>query len=118
MKWPLQVDSKEVLKVKTWIRYSEARSAARVCGADVNNLHFLDMPFYQTGESIECWIESLQHSSRSELNLSSNSLTRDLVNTFSTMRPMHVLPSNFMLPTCSRVQHCSAEPGRNHVRRP
>jgi LmbE family N-acetylglucosaminyl deacetylase len=43
----MQVDSDEVQHVKTQIRYSEARSAARVVGC--HNLHFLNMPFYETG---------------------------------------------------------------------
>ena len=46
----LQVDSKEVQQIKSMIRSSEARSAARTCGCDVDNLHFLDMPFYETGK--------------------------------------------------------------------
>lgn len=44
-----QVDSREVQQIKSLIRSSEARSAARVCGCDISNLHFLDMPFYETG---------------------------------------------------------------------
>jgi len=43
----MQVDSNEVQQVKTLIRYSEARSAGRVVGC--HNLHFLNMPFYETG---------------------------------------------------------------------
>ena len=46
-----QVDSQDVQRIKTLIRYCEARSAGRTCGLDPDNLHFLDMPFYQTGES-------------------------------------------------------------------
>ncbi len=43
------MDSGEVQRIKTLIRYCEARSAARTCGMDTANLTFLDMPFYQTG---------------------------------------------------------------------
>ena len=46
----MQVDSKEVQQIKSLIRSSEARSAARVCGCNIDNLHFLDMPFYETGD--------------------------------------------------------------------
>lgn len=45
----VQVDSPEVQRVKTLIRYCEAKSAGRMCGANTDNLHFLDMPFYETG---------------------------------------------------------------------
>ena len=48
-KKPGQVDSEEVLKIKSAIRISEARAAARYCGVAVENTHMLDMPFYETG---------------------------------------------------------------------
>jgi glucosamine-6-phosphate deaminase len=48
-KKPGQVDSHEVQQVKTLIRRGESRAAARACGVPVDNLHFLDMPFYETG---------------------------------------------------------------------
>ena len=44
-----QVDSQEVQQIKALIRRCEARSAARVCGVPEQQLHFLDMPFYETG---------------------------------------------------------------------
>jgi glucosamine-6-phosphate deaminase len=44
-----QVDSAEVQSIKTLIRRGEARSAARYCGLPEQHLHFLDMPFYETG---------------------------------------------------------------------
>ncbi|CAK0786248.1 hypothetical protein CVIRNUC_009461 [Coccomyxa viridis] len=44
-----QVDVPLLQAVKTLIRYSEARSAAGVCGVPAENCHFLDMPFYETG---------------------------------------------------------------------
>lgn len=46
----MQVDSPLLQQVKTLIRYSEARSAAGVCGVPYDHCHFLDMPFYETGE--------------------------------------------------------------------
>jgi len=48
-KKPGQVDSPEVQKIKGLIRRGEARSACRYCGVPMENLHFLDMPFYETG---------------------------------------------------------------------
>lgn len=48
-KKPGQVDSDEVQKIKALIRRGEARAAGRYCGLPVERLHFLDMPFYETG---------------------------------------------------------------------
>ncbi len=48
-KRPGQLDSEDVLKFKTMIRWSEAKSAAVACGCKEENLHFLDLPFYRTG---------------------------------------------------------------------
>ena len=48
-KEPGEPDQQEVLKIKTLIRWSEAKAAAGVCGCREQNLHFLDLPFYQTG---------------------------------------------------------------------
>ena len=42
-------DSQSVRKIKTAIRWSEAKSAGDVCGLGEDRLHFLDLPFYQTG---------------------------------------------------------------------
>jgi len=42
-------DVPEVLRIKSLIRWSEAKNAAWVCGCKEENLHFLDLPFYQTG---------------------------------------------------------------------
>jgi glucosamine-6-phosphate deaminase len=49
-KRPGQVDSPEVQQLKAIIRRGESRAAARECGVAVDNLHFLDMPFYETGK--------------------------------------------------------------------
>ncbi|MBN1589887.1 MAG: glucosamine-6-phosphate deaminase [Pirellulales bacterium] len=48
-KHPGQPDTEAVLRIKSLIRWSEAKSAASVCGVEEANLHFLDLPFYQTG---------------------------------------------------------------------
>lgn len=49
-KKPGQVDSPEVQQIKTLIRRGESRASSRECGVPVANLHFLDMPFYETGK--------------------------------------------------------------------
>lgn len=43
------VDLPEMLKIKALIRRSEARAAARHAGVEEERIHFLDMPFYETG---------------------------------------------------------------------
>ncbi len=48
-KQPGQVDSDEVQAIKGLVRRGEARAAGRYCGVPIDNLHFLDMPFYETG---------------------------------------------------------------------
>jgi len=48
-KQPGQVDSAELQKIKTIIRRTEARAAAKYSGVPAENIHFLDMPFYDTG---------------------------------------------------------------------
>ncbi len=48
-KEPGQVDTDEVKEIKGLIRRGEAKAAARYCGAEEENVHFLDMPFYETG---------------------------------------------------------------------
>lgn len=52
-KKPGQVDSHEVRQLKAMIRRGEARAAGRYCGLPVENLHFLDMPFYDTGRVVK-----------------------------------------------------------------
>ena len=44
-----EVDSDEVQQIKTLVRRCEARAAAGCCGVTADHLHFLDMPFYETG---------------------------------------------------------------------
>jgi glucosamine-6-phosphate deaminase len=48
-KQPGQVDSQEVQQIKALIRRGEARAAGRDCGLPVERLHFMDLPFYETG---------------------------------------------------------------------
>ena len=48
-KKPGQIDSPEVQLFKTMIRRGEAKSACRYCGIKKENIHFLDLPFYETG---------------------------------------------------------------------
>lgn len=48
-KQPGQVDSDEVQFIKGVIRRTEARAATRYCGVKEEHMHFMDMPFYETG---------------------------------------------------------------------
>jgi len=48
-KQPGQVDSEIVQAIKALIRRGEAREGARCCGVADDRLHFLEMPFYETG---------------------------------------------------------------------
>lgn len=48
-KKPGQVDSDEVKNIKGLIRRGEAKAAARYIGLRDDQIHFLDMPFYETG---------------------------------------------------------------------
>ena len=46
---PGQVDLPAVRELKTLIRQGEARAACRYAGIRPENIHFLNMPFYETG---------------------------------------------------------------------
>lgn len=48
-KQPGDIDPSEVRQIKTLIRWSEARAADRVCGIPEERVHFLNLPFYDTG---------------------------------------------------------------------
>lgn len=48
-KRPGDVDSAELQRIKALIRRAEARAAARFAGVRPEGVHFLDMPFYETG---------------------------------------------------------------------
>ncbi len=46
-----QIDIPEVRQLKGMIRRGEARAGARFCGLPDSNIHFLDLPFYETGST-------------------------------------------------------------------
>lgn len=48
-KTPGNPDTEAVLRIKSLIRWSEAKAASQVCGCREEHLHFLDLPFYRTG---------------------------------------------------------------------
>jgi glucosamine-6-phosphate deaminase len=48
-KEPGEVDSPETQAIKTMIRRTEARAAAKYSGVRTERIHFLDLPFYETG---------------------------------------------------------------------
>lgn len=48
-KLPGDIDAPEMLELKTNIRKAEARSACRYSGIIEENIHFLEMSFYETG---------------------------------------------------------------------
>ncbi|MDX1636884.1 MAG: glucosamine-6-phosphate deaminase [Balneolaceae bacterium] len=48
-KEPGQIDSEAIKQIKGLIRRGEAKAAGRYCGIPEEQLHFLDMPFYETG---------------------------------------------------------------------
>ena len=48
-KKPGQADSPDVLAIKKLIRKSEAIAACRYCDIPLERVHFLNMPFYETG---------------------------------------------------------------------
>ncbi|MDX1592144.1 MAG: glucosamine-6-phosphate deaminase [Balneolaceae bacterium] len=50
-KKPGDTDSDLMLEVKTKIRRAEARAACRYAGVKEENIHFLEMPFYETGRA-------------------------------------------------------------------
>ena len=49
-KKPGQIDSPEVKMIKGLIRRGEAKAGGRYCGVPDENMHFMDMPFYETGK--------------------------------------------------------------------
>ena len=50
-KKPSQNDSHEIRMVKGLIRRGEGRAGAKFCGLGKENIHFLDLPFYETGST-------------------------------------------------------------------
>lgn len=49
-KEPGEVDSPEIQTIKGLIRRAEARAGAKYSGVKTDRIHFLDMPFYETGK--------------------------------------------------------------------
>ncbi|MFC1782785.1 glucosamine-6-phosphate deaminase [Planctomycetota bacterium] len=49
-KKPGEIDSPEIQAIKGLIRRTEAIDAARFCGLTEEKVHFLDMPFYDSGQ--------------------------------------------------------------------
>jgi glucosamine-6-phosphate deaminase len=45
-----EIDSVEIREIKGLIRQGEARAGARYCGLPDDHIHFLNMPFYETGK--------------------------------------------------------------------
>ena len=50
-KRPNQVDSPEIQKVKGLIRKGEAIAGARFCGVPDDHIHFMELPFYESGKN-------------------------------------------------------------------
>ena len=50
-KTPWEIDLPEIRKIKGLIRRGEARAGARFCGLEDDHIHFLDLPFYETGKT-------------------------------------------------------------------
>ena len=48
-KLPGQVDTDAVQSIKAMIRRGEAKAGALVCGVPGDRLHYMDLPFYETG---------------------------------------------------------------------
>ncbi len=49
-KAPGQTDSNQIIKIKGLIRRGEAKAAARYIGLPDERIHFLNLPFYETGK--------------------------------------------------------------------
>lgn len=49
-KQPGEIDSPEVMKIKGLIRKGEAKAGARFVGLTEDQMHFMNMPFYETGK--------------------------------------------------------------------
>jgi glucosamine-6-phosphate deaminase len=52
-KQPNQPDMPAIRNVKGFIRRSEARAAARYAGLADSHIHFMDLPFYETGKIVK-----------------------------------------------------------------
>ncbi|WP_369750884.1 PIG-L family deacetylase [Pontibacter sp. BAB1700] len=52
-KQPNQLDTQEIRDVKGFIRKSEAIAGARYAGLDDDHIHFMALPFYETGKTVK-----------------------------------------------------------------
>ncbi|RDV13238.1 glucosamine-6-phosphate deaminase [Pontibacter diazotrophicus] len=52
-KQPNQLDTQEIRNVKAFIRKSEAFAGARYAGLDDEHIHFMALPFYETGKTVK-----------------------------------------------------------------
>ncbi len=52
-KQPNDVDLEEIRNVKAFIRKSEAYAGARYAGVKDSNIHFMSLPFYETGKTVK-----------------------------------------------------------------
>lgn len=52
-KQPNDIDLKEIQDVKAFIRKSEAIAGARYAGLEDKNIHFMALPFYETGKKVK-----------------------------------------------------------------
>ncbi|MGB8703599.1 MAG: glucosamine-6-phosphate deaminase, partial [Gillisia sp.] len=53
IKQPNDVDLEEIRNVKAFIRKSEAYAGARYAGLKDSNIHFMSLPFYETGKTVK-----------------------------------------------------------------
>lgn len=52
-KEPNQLDLQEIRNVKAFIRKSEAIAGARYAGLNDDHIHFMELPFYETGKTVK-----------------------------------------------------------------
>ena len=52
-KQPNEIDLSEIRNVKAFIRKSEAFAGARYAGLEDNKIHFMSLPFYETGKTVK-----------------------------------------------------------------
>ncbi len=52
-KQPNEIDLQEIMDVKAFIRKSEAIAGARYAGLEDSNIHFMALPFYETGKRVK-----------------------------------------------------------------
>src|SRR5690606_20787685 len=52
-KEPNQLDIQEIRNVKAFIRKSEAIAGARYAGLKDDHIHFMELPFYETGKTVK-----------------------------------------------------------------